>query len=72
MQEEWLDRIIPMGERHLRRAIAEYIDRFHAGRNHEGLRNLIPVPDGAPAEPVRRHRARAHGSAERYYHREAA
>jgi putative transposase len=68
-----LDRIIPLGERHLRRAIAEYIEHFHTERNHQGLGNAIPVPDGTPANQngaiVRRERL---GGTLSYYHRKAA
>lgn len=51
IQEECLDRIIPLGERHLRRTVAEYLEHFHAERNHQGLGNAIPVPNSASANP---------------------
>jgi putative transposase len=35
--EECLDRIIPTGERHFRRAIAEFVAHDHHERNHQGL-----------------------------------
>jgi putative transposase len=41
--------VIPFGERHLRRTIAEYIEHYHRERNHQGLENDLinggPVMD---------------------------
>ena len=40
-----LDRMIPLGERHFRRAIAEFVRHYHVERNHQGLDNgLIAGP----------------------------
>ena len=33
--------MIPFGERHLRRAIAEYVEHYHRERNHQGLENEL-------------------------------
>lgn len=41
IQEECLDRLIPLGERHLRRAIAEFVAHYHRERNHQGLGNEL-------------------------------
>ena len=41
MKEECLDRMIPIGERHFRRAIAEYVEHYHQERNHQGLGNRL-------------------------------
>ena len=30
--------VIPLGERHLRRTIAEYVEHYHHERNHQGTR----------------------------------
>ena len=38
IKEECLDRVIPFGERHLRRAIAEYVEHYHRGGIIGGLR----------------------------------
>ena len=46
IKEECLTRVIPCGERHLRRTIAEFIAHYHGERNHQGLGNEII--DGAP------------------------
>ena len=39
IKEECLDRVIPFGERHLRRTIAEFVEHYHRERNHQGLGN---------------------------------
>ena len=58
IKEECLDRIIPIGERHFRRAVAEFVAHYHGERNHQGLDNRLiagtPVID--IASRVRRHR----------------
>jgi hypothetical protein len=54
-QEECLDRIIPLGERHFRRALHEYVAHYHLERNHQGLGNALI--DGGKARsvgPIRR------------------
>ena len=51
IKEECLDRLIPLGERHFRRAVAEYVEHYHRERNHQGLDNRLiagsPVIDNA-------------------------
>jgi transposase InsO family protein len=37
IKEECLDRLIPLGERHFRRAVTEYVEHYHSERNHQGL-----------------------------------
>jgi putative transposase len=41
IKEECLDRLILLGERHLRRALAEFVAHYHAERNHQGLGNEL-------------------------------
>ena len=41
IKDECLSQIIPLGERHLRRAVAEYTEHYHLERNHQGLRNEL-------------------------------
>jgi mono/diheme cytochrome c family protein len=41
IKDECLDRIIPMGEYHFRRAVAEYVEHYHRERNHQGLDNRL-------------------------------
>jgi hypothetical protein len=33
--------MIPFGERHFRRAIREFVDRYHHERNHQALGNAL-------------------------------
>ena len=33
--------MIPIGERHFRRAVAEYVEHHHQERNHQGLDNRL-------------------------------
>ena len=44
---ECLDRLIPLGERHFRRAIGEFVAHYHSERNHQGLGNGLI--EGQPA-----------------------
>ena len=41
IKEECLDRLIPFGERHFRRAVAEFVAHYHGERNHQGLGNEL-------------------------------
>jgi putative transposase len=38
---ECLDRMVPLGEGHLRRALKEFVDHYHRERNHQGLENRL-------------------------------
>jgi len=44
IKEECLDRIIPIGEGHLRRAVSEFVAHYHGERNHQGLENALIEP----------------------------
>jgi putative transposase len=39
--EECLSKVILIGERSLRRALSNYVDHFHAERNHQGKSNVL-------------------------------
>jgi transposase InsO family protein len=41
IKQECLSRVIPFGEHHLRRTIAEYVEHYHRERNHQGLGNAL-------------------------------
>ena len=73
VKEECLSKVILFGERSLRRALSEYVDHFHAERNHQGKGNVLLFPrstDRPRKGPVRcRERL---GGLLRYYDREAA
>ena len=44
VKEECLSKVILFGERSLRRALGEYVEHYHAERNHQGKRNLLLFP----------------------------
>ena len=45
IKEECLDWIIPLGEHHFRRSVAQFVVHYHRERNHQGLKNaLIAAP----------------------------
>jgi putative transposase len=73
VKEECLSKVILFGERSLRRALSNYVDHFHAERNHQAKGNVLLFPranDRQREGPVRcRERL---GGLLRYYHREAA
>ncbi len=39
IKSECLAQIIPLGERHLRKAVEEFTEHYHFERNHQGLNN---------------------------------
>src|SRR5215471_18156481 len=47
IKEECLDRMIPLGERHFRRSVAQFVEHYHRERNHQGLHNRLLL--GTPA-----------------------
>jgi putative transposase len=73
VKEECLSKVILFGERSLRRALREYVEHFHAERNHQGKGNVLLFPRDTNihrAGPVQcRERL---GGLLRYYHQEAA
>jgi putative transposase len=44
IKEACLDRIIPIGEGHVRRAVSEFVAHYHRERNHQGLENALIEP----------------------------
>ena len=68
-----LDRMIPLGEKHLRAEIAEYILHYHRERPHQGLGHRIIEPDDTVGRREGRIVCRERlGGLLRYYHRKAA
>jgi hypothetical protein len=73
VKEECLSKVILFGERSLRRALSEYVDHFHAERNHQGKGNVLLFPRDMNRRRQGRVRCRERlGGLLRYYHREAA
>jgi putative transposase len=70
IKTECLDRLIPLGERHFRRAVAEFVAHYHHERNHQGLDNELI--DGVERRVDGRIRRRARlGGLLNYYERAA-
>jgi transposase InsO family protein len=46
IKSECLAQIIPLGERHLRKAVKEYTEHYHFERNHQGLDNELIETSG--------------------------
>jgi transposase InsO family protein len=69
-------RVIPLGERHLRLLVSEYVEHYHLERNHQGLDNMLidRVEQGAANEnSSTRIRCRERlGGTLKYYYRDAA
>jgi len=63
--------VIPFGERHLRRTIAEYVEHYHRERNRQGLANEL-IEGAPPADHSGRIRRRPRlGGLLNYYARAA-
>ena len=71
IKEECLDRMIPLGERHFRRAVAEFVDHYHRERNHQGLENALIAAPPALGTAGRVHRRPRLGGLLNYYERAA-
>jgi hypothetical protein len=69
--EECLDRLIPFGERHFRRAVAEFVAHYHRERNHQGLANELIEGPAADARIGRIRRRQRLGGLLNYYARAA-
>ena len=56
IKEECLNRIVPLGERRFRRAVAQFMTHYRCERPHQGRNNnlLEPPPRGKPDGPIRR------------------
>jgi hypothetical protein len=61
------------GERSLRRALSEYVQHFHAERNHQGKGNVLLFPRDTDVRREGAVQCRERlGGLLRYYHQEAA
>jgi putative transposase len=73
VKSECLAKIIPLGERHLRKAVKEYTEQYHFERNHQGLDNeLIEKLTGRPNMDAPVECWERLGGILNYYHRRAA
>ncbi|OGV48751.1 MAG: hypothetical protein A2X49_04040 [Lentisphaerae bacterium GWF2_52_8] len=74
LKSECLDKFIPIGEMSLRRAVKNYLEHYHSERNHQGIRNCIPFPEGELGlrEGKIKTRTRLGGLLKYYYRDQAA
>jgi len=73
IKHECLRHIVPLGERHLRVVVREFVEHYHVERNHQGLDNVIPFPSRHSASPVGRIGRRERlGGVLSFYERNAA
>ncbi len=73
IKKECLDRVVILGEGHLRFLVRQYVEHYHNERSHQGLDNQLlsrAPPSSSPSAGVQR-RERI-GGLLNYYHREAA
>jgi putative transposase len=71
IKEECLDRLIPIGETHFRRAVAEFVEHYHGERNHQGLGNVLIAGSPATNGTGRVRRRQRLGGLLNYYKRAA-
>ena len=72
VKSECFDRIVPLGEKHLRTAVRAFVDHYHEERPHQGLgyEFIASKTTSLGSGPVRcRERL---GGVLKFYHREAA
>jgi hypothetical protein len=73
VRDECLSKVILFGERSLRRALSEYVEHFHAERNHQGKGNILLFPRDADVRREGSVQCRKRlGGLLRYYHQAAA
>lgn len=55
IKEECLDRLVFLGEAHLRQTLSEFAAHYHRERNHQGLYNRLIAPEmlGPPDAHIR-------------------
>ena len=73
IKEECLDRFVPLGERHLRNALDEYMEHYHLERPHQGMGNQLIDGYATTLRPDTVHcRERLGGLLKHYEYRRAA
>ncbi len=53
VKSECLAKILPLRERHLRKAVKEYTEHYHLERNHQGLDRSSPIAERCLTWPSR-------------------
>ena len=72
IKEECLDRVIPLGEAHLRELVREYVAHYHAERPHQGLGGRLVAATSEPSGRGPLARRQRLGGVLNHYYREAA
>ena len=73
VKQECLSKMVLFGEGSLRRALGEYVEHYHAERNHQGKGNILLFPRRANSHHEKPVQCRERlGGLLRYYHQEAA
>jgi putative transposase len=73
VKEECLSKVILFGERSLRLALSEYVEHYHAERNHQGKDNVLLFSRNISLRRTGPVQCRERlGGLLRYYHQEAA
>jgi transposase InsO family protein len=72
IKRECLRHIVPLGERHLRSVVREFVEHYHSERNHQGLGNVIPFPSRVTSPDGRIGRRERLGGLLNFYERNAA
>jgi transposase InsO family protein len=69
---ECLDRLVPLGEAHLRAAVCAFADHYHEERPHQGLGNELIAPQTSSTGSGPVHCRERLGGLLKFYYREAA
>ena len=73
VKSECLDRIVPLGERHLRASLQSFVEHYHRERHHQGLDNQLIQADPQAATNTGPVKCRERlGGTLKFYYREAA
>jgi putative transposase len=73
VKKECLSKVILFGGCSLRRALSEYVEHYHAERNHQGKGNVLLFPEDTETRREQPIQCRERlGGFLRYYHQEAA
>ena len=73
IKEECLNRVVVLGEAHLRRTLTAFVAHYHRERNHQGLNDRLIAPEclAPPGTDGPVHCRARLGGLLRYYHRAA-
>ena len=72
VKSDSLDRIVPLGEKHLRAAVRAFVEHYHAERPRQGLGNELIAPKTTSLGPGPVRCRERLGGVLKFYYREAA